>query len=179
VRWVLRPAFGWVWVPGTVWAPAWVAWRWGDGWAGWAALPPDAEWRLGIGLSLDGPLLRLGTSPEPWCFVPARDLLEPHVRHRLLPQRRSASLLASTRDATRYESAGGRPAVRGPDPEAVEEAAGRAVPRSELRDLPAPPSRIERRAAGGEVGVYRPRVEQTPEGRSPRRARPRPPGGPR
>ena len=33
---------GWVWVPGYTWAPAWVSWRYGDGYAGWAPLPPDS-----------------------------------------------------------------------------------------------------------------------------------------
>jgi hypothetical protein len=32
---------GWCWVPGTTWAPAWVAWREGGGYCGWAPLPPQ------------------------------------------------------------------------------------------------------------------------------------------
>lgn len=39
--WVLDPAYGWVWVPGVEWAPAWVAWRCGDGYVGWAPLAPS------------------------------------------------------------------------------------------------------------------------------------------
>lgn len=31
---------GWVWVPGVEWAPAWVSWRVGGGYIGWAPLPP-------------------------------------------------------------------------------------------------------------------------------------------
>lgn len=38
--WVMDPAFGWVWVPGVEWAPAWVSWRVGGGYIGWAPLPP-------------------------------------------------------------------------------------------------------------------------------------------
>jgi len=38
--WVVDPAFGWVWVPGIEWAPAWVSWRVGGGYCGWAPLPP-------------------------------------------------------------------------------------------------------------------------------------------
>src|SRR5882672_7602363 len=26
-RWLEDPQYGWLWVPGTEWAPAWVAWR--------------------------------------------------------------------------------------------------------------------------------------------------------
>ncbi len=40
-RWVLLPG-GWAWMPGTVWGPAWVDWFSGDGFVGWAPLPPFA-----------------------------------------------------------------------------------------------------------------------------------------
>jgi len=40
-RWVNIDGQGWVWVPGYTWAPAWVSWRYGGGYCGWAPLPPD------------------------------------------------------------------------------------------------------------------------------------------
>jgi len=39
-RWGWRAGFGWYWVPGYVWAPAWVSWRWANGYACWAPLAP-------------------------------------------------------------------------------------------------------------------------------------------
>lgn len=41
-RWTYLPIQGWVWVPGTVWGPAWVDWYYGDGYVGWAPLAPFA-----------------------------------------------------------------------------------------------------------------------------------------
>ena len=38
-RWVLEGSL-WSWVPGSQFAPAWVDWRIGGGWVGWAALAP-------------------------------------------------------------------------------------------------------------------------------------------
>src|SRR5690349_17308645 len=38
--WVLDPGYGWIWVPGIEWAPAWVSWRMGGGYIGWAPLAP-------------------------------------------------------------------------------------------------------------------------------------------
>jgi len=38
--WVHDGSYGWVWVPGIEWAPAWVSWRVGGGFVGWAPLPP-------------------------------------------------------------------------------------------------------------------------------------------
>ena len=55
-RWALDPNYGWIWIPGTVWAPAWVDWRSGGGYIGWAPLP--AHRLVGGGATL-APLLVL------------------------------------------------------------------------------------------------------------------------
>jgi hypothetical protein len=40
-RWAFIDGTGWIWVPGDQWAPAWVSWRFGGGYVGWAPLPPE------------------------------------------------------------------------------------------------------------------------------------------
>src|SRR5690606_458351 len=42
-RWAFEPGIGWYWVPGTRWAPAWVSWRRGGDYIGWAPLPPEGD----------------------------------------------------------------------------------------------------------------------------------------
>lgn len=39
-RWWLDQTHGWLWLPDTEWGPAWVDWRDGGGYLGWAPLPP-------------------------------------------------------------------------------------------------------------------------------------------
>lgn len=39
-RWMVVGGRGWCWMPGTQWGPAWVDWRWGGGYVGWAPSPP-------------------------------------------------------------------------------------------------------------------------------------------
>ena len=56
-RWVGSER-GWAWVPGTLWGPAWVSWRAGGGYVGWAPLPPR-------GVSLASPI---GVH-SPWRFM--------------------------------------------------------------------------------------------------------------
>ena len=63
-RWFHEPAYGWVWLPGTVWAPAWVSWRYGNGYVGWAPLGPSGV------VVVD----RFGPS---WCFVETRHFVHP------------------------------------------------------------------------------------------------------
>jgi hypothetical protein len=38
--WVFDPVYGWIWIPGVEWAPAWVYWRIGGGYIGWAPCAP-------------------------------------------------------------------------------------------------------------------------------------------
>jgi len=40
-RWAYDPGYGWFWIPGSGYAPAWVYWMYGDGYVGWA---PSGWW---------------------------------------------------------------------------------------------------------------------------------------
>jgi hypothetical protein len=40
-RWALCRGYGWIWVPGSEWAPSWVSWRYSGTHIGWAPLPPE------------------------------------------------------------------------------------------------------------------------------------------
>lgn len=66
-RWTFNPYYGWVWVPGYEWAPAWVSWRYGGGYAGWAPLGP--------GYYVGQPY----SCPESWwVFVAPNYMYQPH-----------------------------------------------------------------------------------------------------
>jgi hypothetical protein len=48
-RWVYNNYNQWVWLPDTVWGPAWVSWRSGGGNYGWAPLGPSISIGINIG----------------------------------------------------------------------------------------------------------------------------------
>lgn len=48
-RWVYNRYNQWVWLPDTVWGPAWVSWRSGGGYYGWAPLGPSINIGINIG----------------------------------------------------------------------------------------------------------------------------------
>jgi hypothetical protein len=52
-RWVRHVREGWMWVPGSEWAPAWVSWRKSETHIGWAPLPPEAHSGRGFNASVD------------------------------------------------------------------------------------------------------------------------------
>ncbi len=44
-RWAQTQGEGWAWIPGRTYAGAWVDWRVGNGYVGWAPARPDWAWR--------------------------------------------------------------------------------------------------------------------------------------
>src|SRR5690606_30832615 len=64
-RWVHTPHRGWGWVPGYEWGPAWVDWRSGGGYYGWAPMGPSISVSVGVPLNL-------------WIFLPSRRIYDRH-----------------------------------------------------------------------------------------------------
>ncbi|MDY7095450.1 MAG: DUF6600 domain-containing protein [Acidobacteriota bacterium] len=168
-RWLHHPRFGWIWKPGSVWAPAWVEWRFGGGWIGWAPLPPGARWNdglhwsAGISIGIDG-----------WIFVPDRHFTTLQLREHILPGSRDAGLLDRTRVVTRFETAErGSVRDRGLDPGVFERQTGVTVPRVKIEERQNPPPTAAPRPRDGRLEVYRPPLEQKPGGdRKPARKKP-------
>lgn len=170
-RWRRHAAHRWVWIPGTVWAPAWVTWRRGEGVVGWAPLPPQARWRPGVGLSWDG---EEGLGIHSWSFVRLGDFPGPRVEPRLLPRARVEVVLGTTRRVNSYEARPDGPFLRGVPVGEVERANG-PIPRVTLRDVRRPGDRrIDAPHEG--VRVFRPEVRR---GTSPKAPPPSRRGGKR
>ena len=98
-RWANIDGTGWVWVPGYQWAPAWVSWRYGGGYCGWAPLPPEtfigAEYgepgvEVGIGFHFGGDVdVNFNIGPGCYNFVSVGDMGEPNYRGRYLDRSRN------------------------------------------------------------------------------------------
>ncbi|PJA97753.1 MAG: hypothetical protein CO128_10835, partial [Ignavibacteriales bacterium CG_4_9_14_3_um_filter_30_11] len=75
-RWYYDDYYGWVWVPGNIWAPAWVDWRYDNDYIGWAPLPPYAEFSIGIGISFTN---NFHYGYNYWNFVSYNNFCSPNV----------------------------------------------------------------------------------------------------
>ncbi|WP_332122993.1 DUF6600 domain-containing protein, partial [Azorhizobium caulinodans] len=95
-RWGYDPDYGWFWVPGDTWAPAWVKWRRGGGHTGWAPIAPDAP-----GYAYGPPRRYEAPVAESWVFVEDRYVAAPDLTVRVLPIAALASWLAT--DARPYD----------------------------------------------------------------------------
>jgi hypothetical protein len=153
-RWYHSPEEGWLWVPGSEWAPAWVEWRRGDGYLGWAPLPPRARFDARRGLAWQGD--REIREPQAWSFVPEREFLEPRLEGHIEYEPRNVTLLMRTRPTPdNYAVVDRRVINRGPDVVEVARFVGRPVRPRRLEDAP---SYRDSRRQGEALRVYRPRV---------------------
>ena len=114
-RWGFDDRIGWVWAPGTEWAPSWVAWREDSARnvAGWAPVPPGVNYSLnlgfGNGFGYDNYDSWYGPS---WVWVPQNYLYQPGFGGRVLPWRYGANYWGGSR--WQYQPGfSGRPAQGG------------------------------------------------------------------
>jgi hypothetical protein len=167
-RWYHSPDEGWLWVPGREWAPAWVEWRHGAGYFGWAPLPPRARFDPRRGIAWQG--AREVREPQAWSFVPERELLEPRLSAHIEYEPLNITLLARTRPTPNgYAVVNRRIINRGPDVVEVARVIGHPVRTLRFEEAP---SYRESRREGDTLRVYRPRVG-TFSGRAQREPPPR------
>jgi len=163
-RWLFDADYGWIWVPGRVWAPAWVVWRWSDDWVGWAPLPPDVGWQVGVGLSFGDRHPRWDLDASWWSFTRPRWLLDRSVRYKLEPPQRNVTFIGRTRPSADYDEFQGHPRNRGWDVAAYERVVHRKVQRLRVAEA-SDPGETWRTMDRGEARVYRPPIAPAPDKR--------------
>ena len=158
-RWAFERAIGWFWVPGDEWAPAWVNWRYGDNYSGWAPLPPDEL------------IETYEVEPAYWVFVPTRFIAAPRLRSYYVPVYRRSVILRQTRIVNRtFGVSGQRLAVNpGISPAFVARVSGAPVATYHVR----PRVFASTQGVAGAVSIRREELRAAE-----RRGRPPGPGGP-
>jgi len=114
-RWMMDDYYGWVWVPGTVWGPAWVDWRFGGGYVGWVPLAPA------------GFTINYGFYQPHWCFVPVTHFVVRDVYHYALPVERFHAAYSATSPIREPVHYGGTQWNAGPPPGQVSQVVGHPI----------------------------------------------------
>lgn len=147
-RWRLHPLHGWIWFPDRVWAPAWVTWRSGGEYCGWAPLPPGASFDPSGGVVFRGKRVAVefdfGLDWIHFSFCRVRDLGERNVFRRE-PDRRlifGRTTVLDHQYAVERSSSDNRTEVvvvnRGVDPHRVEALRGRPLNVVTIHELRTP-----------------------------------------
>src|SRR5947208_3297131 len=102
-RWARLADYGWVWIPGSDldWGPAWVSWRTGGDYIGWAPLPPRGPGIVyegqPIGATVD---VEYDIGPEYYNFCDIRFIGEPVLRDRIFPPTQNITYITNTVNVT-------------------------------------------------------------------------------
>ena len=157
-RWGWDNDCGWYWVPGTVWGPAWVTWRWSDVYFGWAPIPPGFDFRPGIDFDAGA----LGIPLNFWVFVHGSHFLDRDVRRYVLPYERNTTIVRLTTIRNDFDFRDNRMVNRGIDPETIRRVTRHSVMRYGLMDSDRPGTA---RVQGRDVRFYRPSFREVPNAR--------------
>jgi len=105
-RWMRTRSLNWVWVPGDQWAPAWVSWRYGNDYIGWAPLPPEARFDAGTGIQQWADQQYNLGAPD-YTFVPASDFGDESMADDAVPPDQNGAIYDDSNNMTNiyYDSA--------------------------------------------------------------------------
>jgi len=138
-RWARLADYGWVWFPGDnpEWGPAWVSWRVGGGYCGWAPLPPPQP-RPGIGISFVGGSIGFGVDleydigPAYYNFVDVRYIGEPVLRDRIFAPTQNVTYINQTVNVTNITTTNNVVYNYGPDYNTLSAQSSRPIQRLKL-----------------------------------------------
>jgi hypothetical protein len=137
-RWVRLSGLGWVWVPGRdedlEWGPAWVSWRTGGDYIGWAPLPPR---RRGVAISFGARIggrvdIDFDIGPDYYNFVDVRYIGEPVLRDRIYQRSQNVTYINQTVNVTNITYQDNRVYNYGPDYNALSTRSSRPIQRLKL-----------------------------------------------
>jgi len=123
--WVADPRYGWVWIPGQVWAPSWVVFRTTPEYIGWAPVPPGFSVGVSIGFG----------APSSFIYVSSRNFLAPRLRTAIIPAAQTTVFINNTTVINNIVIQNDIVMNRGPDVRMIEQATGRAVPRQSIEQV--------------------------------------------
>lgn len=132
-RWYYDDFYGWLWVPGYEYAPAWVEWRYDDNYIGWAPLHPYANVYIAIGVVY--PNVYYNPYYQ-WNFVTYNHFCDPYVYNYYISPRYKYRVHSNTRYRTNYVNRNGRIRNQGIDINIVRTRSGQNIQERDLIRVP-------------------------------------------
>ena len=147
-RWYFDDYFqSWAWIPGYEWGPAWVNWRTGGGYYGWAPLGP--------GVSIN---VRIGLPAFHWVFLPRHRIYHHYAYRYYAPHRTRVRIYNNTTVINNTYVYNNQTYVTGPSRRELRQVTGRNVPVYQVRNTTAP-GRAS--ISQNSINLYRPDVQNS------------------
>jgi hypothetical protein len=141
-RWYWSDTLGWVWVPGKIWGPAWVVWRTGGGYYGWAPLGPSVTININIPIGW-------------WTYAPQTYITSTHIYNYYLPAPRVVEVHNNTTVIVNNYRVNNRTYVYGPKRQEIEKVTNSNVTVYRIDRVAKPgTTKVE----GRSVRIYQPTV---------------------
>jgi len=158
--WAWEDPWGWVWVPGTVWAPAWVTWGYSDSYVGWAPIPPNVSISYG---GYSGAAIVVPQSRS--VFVPVNQFAGVRVSSVRLPVHQNAAIFPHVRKLTSYSVSRGVVVNRGPSVSTIERAGRVRIPKSSMSEAKSRPVPLSASGArrGQKIAIVAPAAARARE----------------
>lgn len=133
-RWTRLRDRGWFWVPGREWGPAWVSWRTGGDYVGWAPLPPRGRGEVDYD---DRPIsgqvdVDFDIGPDYYNFVDVRYIGEPVLRERIVQPSLNITYISDTVNVTNITYTNSVAYNHGPDYDTLSRYSTRPIRRMTL-----------------------------------------------
>ena len=154
-RWHYDDYYGWEWIPGHHWAPAWVSWRHGGGYYGWAPLDAGISISISIGGGYNAP-------DNYWVCAPERYMNSPRIYNYYAPHTRVINIIHNTTIVNNTYVYNKQTYATGPRPVDIQRITHRPVTVYKINNAsrPGAPS-----VAHNAINIYRPAVNSTPNAR--------------
>lgn len=133
-RWIRLRGRGWVWVPGREWGPAWVSWRTGGDYIGWAPLPPRRAGEYWDETPITAPVdVDFDIGPASYNFIDVRYIGEPVLRERIFAAEQNVTYMTKTVNVTNITYNNSNVYNYGPDYNAISRYSTRPIQRLSLQ----------------------------------------------
>jgi hypothetical protein len=152
-RWTRLRGRGWFWVPGREWGPAWVSWRTGGDYVGWAPLPARrGREQVYEGRPITGQVdVEFDIGPSYYNFVDVRYIGEPVLRERIYAPDQNVTYITRTVNVTNITYSNSVVYNHGPDYNVVSRYSTRQIPRLSIQRE----TNVDPRAAAQSGGLTR------------------------
>jgi hypothetical protein len=147
-RWLYDSYYGWIWVPDYEWSPAWVTWRSGGGYYGWAPMSPGININLYFG--------RYTPSYDYWCFAPTRYITSSRISNYYVDASQNTTIINNTTVINNY-STRNNSYTSGPTRTEAERYTGTQIRSSSISESRSPG---RTRVRNNEVAIYKPSIDK-------------------
>jgi hypothetical protein len=150
-RWVYNPIYGWVWIPGRHWAPAWVDWCWSDSYVGWYPRYPRFHRTFDYHRYYEREHNR-------WVFVERNKMLDPKInKHNIVSSELNKDIISKSKinsETNKYLN--GKIVSAGPNVKELEKTMGKKIDEKKINYTDA---KDKSKVADKNVYAYKPNTE--------------------